>query len=51
MDYITPFKTAARDKRFTVREFVFDPAKAGGLDGQIDQAKYELQQVHTTIVR
>eukprot|EP00607_Mallomonas_marina_P010101 CAMPEP_0182419166 /NCGR_PEP_ID=MMETSP1167-20130531/3566_1 /TAXON_ID=2988 /ORGANISM="Mallomonas Sp, Strain CCMP3275" /LENGTH=387 /DNA_ID=CAMNT_0024593831 /DNA_START=227 /DNA_END=1390 /DNA_ORIENTATION=- len=51
VDYVEPFKVAAREKRLTVREFVFDPSKAGGLDQQIDHAKWELQQVHTTIVR
>jgi V-type H+-transporting ATPase subunit C len=30
---------------------VFDPSKAGGVDGQIDQAKWEVQQTLTTIVR
>ena len=51
VSYIEPFKAAAREKRFAVREFTFDASKAGGLDGQIDHAKWELQQVHTTIVR
>eukprot|EP01041_Mallomonas_annulata_P012227 gene12227-25675_t len=51
VDYIEPFKVAAREKRFTIREFKFDASKAGGLDGQIDSAKWEVQQVHTTIVR
>lgn len=51
MDYSDAIKNAFREKRFTVREFVFDPSKAGGVDGQIDQAKWEVQQTLTTIVR
>lgn len=51
VDYIEPFKHAAREKRFTVRDFVFDPAKAGGVETQIEQAKWEVQQTLTTIIR
>jgi len=51
VDYIEPFKAAAREKRVTIREFSFDPSKAGGLDGLIERAKWDLQQVHSTIVR
>lgn len=51
IDYLDAIKTAFREKRFTIRDFVFDPSKAGGVDGQIDQAKWELQQTLTTIVR
>ena len=41
VDYIEPLKTAFREKRFVVREFSYDPAKAGGLDGQIEVANAE----------
>ena len=51
VDYIEPLKTAFREKRFVVREFSYDPAKAGGLDGQIEVANAEVKQVHQTIVR
>lgn len=51
VDYLDAIKTAFREKRLTIREFVFEPSKAGGVDGQIDQAKWELQQTLTTIVR
>lgn len=51
VDYVEPFKTAAREKRFTVRDFVFEPAKAGGVETQIEQAKWEVQQTLTTIIR
>lgn len=51
VDYIEPLKTAFREKRFILREFSYDPAKAGGLDGQIQTAEAEVNQVHQTIVR
>jgi V-type H+-transporting ATPase subunit C len=34
-----------------IREFSFDPSKAGGLDGEIKVANTEVQQVHQTIMR
>jgi len=51
VSYLEPLKNAFRDKRFPLREFRFDPSKAGGVDGQIEQAKWEVQQTLTTIVR
>lgn len=51
MDYVEPIKTAFREKRFVVREFTYDAAKAGGLDGLIQAANLEVQEVHTNIVR
>mmetsp|Transcript_14575 Transcript_14575/g.21967 ORF Transcript_14575/g.21967 Transcript_14575/m.21967 type:complete len:436 (+) Transcript_14575:82-1389(+) len=51
VDYLDDIKSAFREKRYTIREFNFDPSKAGGVDGQIDQAKWEVQQTLTTIVR
>jgi len=51
VDYLDAVKSAFREKRLTVRDYVFDPSKAGGVDGQIDQAKWDLQQTLTTIVR
>jgi hypothetical protein len=50
-DYLDPFKAAAREKRITIRDFVYDPAKAGGVETQIEQAKWEVQQTLTTITR
>lgn len=49
--YLDAVRNAFRDKRFVIREFSFDPSKAGGVDGQIEQAKWETQQTLTTIVR
>jgi V-type H+-transporting ATPase subunit C len=51
VDYVEPLKHAFREKRFIVREFVYDAAKSGGLDGLIAAATAEVQQVHQTIVR
>jgi V-type H+-transporting ATPase subunit C len=51
VDYVEPLKVAFREKRFVMREFSYDASKAGGLDGQIQQASTELQQVHQTIIR
>lgn len=51
VSYVEPFKAACRDKRLTVREFTYDPAKAGGVEAQIEQAKWEVQQTLTTILR
>ena len=51
VDYVEPLKHAFRDKRYIVREFNYDAAKSGGLDGQISAAASEVQQVHQTIVR
>lgn len=49
--YMESVRNSFRDKRFPIREFIFDPSKAGGVDGQIEQAKWEVQQTLTTIVR
>lgn len=51
VDYVELFKNAAREKRLTVRDFSFEASKAGGLEGQVEQAKWEVQQVLTTIIR
>lgn len=51
VDYIEPFKASCREKRLTVREFVYDASKAGGVEAQIEQAKWDMQQTLTTIVR
>lgn len=51
ISYVDPFKAACRDKRINVRDFSYDQSKAGSLEGQIEQAKWEVQQTHTTIVR
>lgn len=51
VNYLDDIKHQFREKKVTVRDFVFDASKAGGLDGQLEQTKWELNQVHSTIVR
>lgn len=51
MDYMESIKTAFRDKRMIVREFEYDGSKAGGLDGQIEQAKNELKLIKQSVIR
>jgi V-type H+-transporting ATPase subunit C len=51
INYVEPFKHACREKRFTAREFIFDPSKAGGLENQIEQAKWDVQSTLTTLLR
>jgi V-type H+-transporting ATPase subunit C len=51
VEYLDPIKAAFREKRFTVRELVYDSAKTGGVDGLIKQATEELKQVKATVLR
>ena len=39
VDYVEPLKTAFREKRFVIREFAYDPSKAGSLTGLIQVTK------------
>jgi V-type H+-transporting ATPase subunit C len=45
VDYLPALKTAFREKKYVLREFVYDGSKSGGLDGEIEAAKNELKQV------
>lgn len=51
VDYVEPLKVAFREKRFTVRDVVYDAAKAGGVDGAIQQAEAEMTQVRNAALR
>lgn len=51
VSYLEQVRNAFRDKRFPIRDFKFDPSKAGGVESQIEQAKWDVQQTLTTIVR
>eukprot|EP01038_Epipyxis_sp_PR26KG_P009428 gene9428-12704_t len=51
VDYVEPVKAAFREKRYQIRDFSYDPSKAGGIDGQIKQSKEELSQNRKAIVR
>ncbi len=50
-DYIEPLKACFRDKRFVIRDFTYDPAKAGSLDATIEKSKMEVQQTTATLIR
>lgn len=43
VSYVDAFKEACRERRYTVRDFKFDPEKAGALDAQIETSSWELQ--------
>jgi V-type H+-transporting ATPase subunit C len=51
VDYLEPLKAAFREKRYTIREAVYDPAKAGGLNAQIKAATEEMKNTRSTIYR
>ena len=51
MDYLEPTKLAFREKKFLVREFAYDAAKAGGVDGAIEQGEAEMAQVRSVSLR
>ncbi len=51
VDYVEPLKQAFREKRFIVRDIVFDATKAGGVDGVIQQAEHEMNQVRNAALR
>ena len=50
VDYFEPLKTAFRDKRFTLRQYSFEPSKAGGIDNLISQTQGQLKQAHDTLI-
>jgi V-type H+-transporting ATPase subunit C len=51
VDYIEPLKAAFREKRFTLREVVYDPSRAGGLDAAIQQSEADMIQVRNAALR
>ncbi len=51
MDYLEPLKAAFRESRYTVRDFSYDSAKSGGVDGEIDRAQVEMKQMRATTLR
>lgn len=51
VDYLEPLKVAFREKRYTLREIVYDQAKAGSIDSAIRDAKQELTQAKNTLVQ
>jgi V-type H+-transporting ATPase subunit C len=51
VDYLEPLRVAFREKRFTLREIVYDQAKAGSIDSAIREAKQDLTQSKNTLVQ
>jgi V-type H+-transporting ATPase subunit C len=51
VDYLEPLRLAFREKRYTLREIVYDQAKAGSIDSAIREAKQELTQSKNTLVQ
>eukprot|EP01033_Poteriospumella_lacustris_P010772 gene10772-7664_t len=51
VDYLEPLKLAFREKRYTLREIVYDQTKAGSVDSAIRDAKQEVTQAKNTLVQ
>ncbi len=51
VEYLDQIKASFREKRFNVRELVYDSAKTGGVDAVIKQSTDELKQVKATVLR
>ncbi|CAM9625700.1 unnamed protein product [Scytosiphon promiscuus] len=50
-DYVAEFKRKCKEKRFTARDFVFNPEKAGQNQRAEEQLKTEVQQLHAGMIR
>lgn len=50
-NYVQAFKDACKERRYTVRDFSYDPEKAGALDKQIEKSTWELGNLVTTLLR
>lgn len=51
VDYTEPLKSKFRERRFVLRTFSFDEAKAGGLDAQAEKAKRDVADSQLNIIR
>jgi len=51
VDYVEEFKKQARDKKFIIKNFKFDPSAAQAAKTALDRATVELQQMHTQLVK
>ena len=51
VDYTEPLKSKFRERRFVLRTFSFDEAKAGGLDALADKAKRDVVDSQLNIIR
>eukprot|EP00904_Undaria_pinnatifida_P007842 jgi/Undpi1/4188/HiC_scaffold_16.g07555.m1 len=50
-DYVAEFKRRCKEKRFTARDFVFNPEKAGQNQRIEETLKTETQQLHAGMIR
>jgi V-type H+-transporting ATPase subunit C len=48
---VEPLKTVLREKRFILRELVYDSTKTGGVSGIIEKAQADLKQCRLSTVR
>lgn len=51
VDYLEPLKSAFREKRFTVRELVYDSSKTEGVQGAIERAQADLKTCKSSTIR
>lgn len=51
VDYTSEFKRRCKERRFTARDFVFDPSKQGQSQLAEEQLKLEVQQLHAGMIR
>jgi len=51
VDYLEPLKAAFKEKRFTLREFKYDPTKSGGVEADIAKAQSQYQQLKANLSR
>lgn len=45
VDYLEPVKNAFREKKYIVRDFSYDPSKAGDVESSIETTKGDLSQI------
>ncbi|CAB1109257.1 unnamed protein product [Ectocarpus sp. CCAP 1310/34] len=50
-DYVAEFKRKCKEKRFTARDFVFNPERSGENQRMEEQLKTEVQQLHAGMIR
>lgn len=51
IDYVEDFKTRAREKRFTVRDFVFDPNSHASNEEVIAELEVEVDRLWSGLIR
>ncbi len=51
VEYVDKFKLAARDQRFTAREFTFDPSAQAKKDAMIAELDVDVNRLYTGLLR